>query len=92
MERGWGGSGDGWVAENRLRLFGLAMSPRSANHSPGHAQRAKEMSHYHRFQTHTFHVVPSIGPTVSVVNFHGQKIHSIKTNQSVKLGNGTVNG
>ena len=89
-----GGADDGeeWVAEGRLRLFGLAMSSRSANHRHGHAQGAKEMSHYHRFQTQSFHVVPSIDPIVSVVNLYGQKTHSIKADQSVKLGNGTVNG
>ena len=35
---GWVGGGDGWEARGRLylpiRLFGVAMSPRSARHRP----------------------------------------------------------
>ena len=76
------GVGDegGWAAGGRLnpplRLLGLVMSPRSASHRPKHAQRAYEMPHYHwgEFQAYAFHVVPSIGPTVLVMNSHGQKI------------------
>ena len=50
------GGGRGWAAGGRLnpllRLFGVVMSPRS---------------HYHwnQFETHAFHVVPSMGPTVN---------------------------
>ena len=51
------------------------------------------MSHYHwgQFQTHAFHVVPSMGPIVSVVNLHGQQIHSRKADMLAKPGNGIVN-
>ena len=47
----------------------------AASCRPIHAQRAKETSHYHwgEFQTHTFHVVPSMGLTASVVNLHSLK-------------------
>ena len=52
------------------------------------------MSHHHwgEFQTHAFHVVPSMSPIVSVVNLHGWQTCSRKANQSAKPGNGTVNG
>ena len=45
------------------------------------------------FQTHALHVVPSMGPIVSVVNSHGrQNCCSRKADQSTKPGNGTVCG
>ena len=48
--------------------------------------------HWGEFQTHAFHVVPSMSPIVSVMNLHGQKTHSRKADQSVKPGSGTVKG
>ena len=65
------GGGGGWVAGARLNpplgLCGLAMSYRSASH---YAQMAQKMSPYcwGEFQTHAFHVMPSMDPIVSVVN------------------------
>ena len=66
MYKGWiGGRGlsecleeGGQPEAPPLGLFGVAMSPRS---------------HYHwgKFETHAFHVVPSMGPVVSVTNLHG---------------------
>ena len=52
------------------------------------------MSHYYwdEFQTHAFHVAPSIGSIVSVVNLHGQKNSLQKVDQLVKPVNGIVNG
>ena len=49
------------------------------------------MSYYHwgEFQTHTFHVVLSMGPIVSVMNIQG---HSRKADQLAKPGNITVKG
>ena len=46
-----------------------------------------------QFQVHAFHVVPSIGSIVSVVNIHGhRKTCSGKVDQLTKSGDGTVNG
>ena len=75
-EGGWGGGG-GWEAKGGLYLpiglFGVAMSPRSVNHRPRQDWRALRDVSQHRgeYQTHTFHLVPSMGPTVSVVTLHG---------------------
>ena len=56
-----------------LGLFGLVMSPRSVSREPNILRGPKETSHYHwgEFQTYAFHVVPSMGPIVSVVNTLG---------------------
>ena len=68
------GSWGGWAAESRLRLFELTIYvSKKCQLQARHAQRAKEMSHYHHIQTHAFYVVPSVGSVVSVVNLHGQK-------------------
>ena len=58
-----------------LRLFGLAMSPRSASNRPKHVLMAKEMSPYHwgDFQTHTFHVAPSMVSIISAMNLQGRQ-------------------
>ena len=50
------------------------------------------MSHYHwgEFQIHTFYVMPSMDPIVSVVNFQGQQNSLQKTDQLTKPGNGIV--
>ena len=96
---GVGGVSDGedWqpgvVYTSALKLFGLALSPRSASHRPKHAKRAKGMSHYHwgQFQTHSFYVMPSIGPVVSAVTLIG-KTHSIKADKSATPGIGSVYG
>ena len=72
------GNEGGWTARGglypRLGLSEVSMSQRSASHRPKHAQRTYETSHYHwsEFQIHAFHVVPSIGPIVSVTTLHGQ--------------------
>ena len=68
-----------------------AMSPRSASHSPRHAQTAQEISHYHwgQFQTYASHVVPSMGPIVSFMTLHDCPK---KADQLAKPGNATVNG
>ena len=52
------------------------------------------MSYYHwgEFQTHAFHVVPSMSPIVSVVTYVVYKTHSRKADQSAKPGNATVYG
>ena len=77
MGGGGAGGGGGWEAEARLNppleLFGLAMRSISASHRPKHVQMAKEMSPYRwgEFQTHAFHVIPSMDPIVSVVNLYG---------------------
>ena len=43
-----------------------------------------------QFQVHAFHVVPSIGSIVSVVNIHGhRKTCSGKVDQLTKSGDGT---
>ena len=44
------------------------MGPRSASHMPKHAQMAGIRDQWGEFQTHTFHVVPSMGPIISVMN------------------------
>ena len=50
------------------------------------------MSPYHwgKFQTNAFHVAPSIGPIVSVMNLQGRQSRSRKADQSAKPDNGTV--
>ena len=40
--------------------------------------------------SHTFHVVPSMGPIVSVVNLQGPKTRSRKADQLTRPGDGTV--
>ena len=40
-------------------------------------------------QAYTSHLVPSMGPIVSAMTLHGQKICSRKSDQS---GNGTIHG
>ena len=53
------------------------------------------MSYYHwdEFQTNAFHVVPSMGPIISVILIYMViKTHSRKADQSFKPGNDTVNG
>ena len=52
------------------------------------------MSQYHwgQFQIHAFHVVLSMGPTVSFITLHVGKTHSRKADQSTKPGNAIVNG
>ena len=42
------------------------------------------------FQIDAFHVVPSVGPIVSVMNLQGWQTHSRKADQSTKHGNGIV--
>ena len=77
---GGGGVGGGgwWEAGGGLhrpiRLFGVAMSPRSASHRPRHDWRAlRDVSPTQgEYQTHTTHLVPSRGPIVSVVTLHDQ--------------------
>ena len=51
------------------------MSPRSASHRPRQDWRALETSHQHmdEYQTHTSHLVPSMGPIVSVVTLHSRQ-------------------
>ena len=74
---GGGAGGGGWEAEGGLYLsiglFGVAMNPRSASHRRRQDWRALGTSHQHRgeYQTHTFHLVPSMGPIVSVMTLHG---------------------
>ena len=80
---GVGGMGGGgrWAAGDGLKLplglIGLAMSSRSASHIGSNTLRGpkRHLSHYHwgEFQSHAFHVAPSMGPIVSVVNLHGLK-------------------
>ena len=41
-------------------------------------------------QTHAFHVEPSMGPIVSVMNLSGQQTSCRKVEQSTRPGNGTV--
>ena len=52
----------------------VAMSPRSASHRPRQDWRALRTSHQHKgeYQTHTSHLVPSMGSIVSVVTLHGR--------------------
>ena len=65
------------------------MSPRSVSHRP-----RQETSHQHRgeYQTHTSHLVPSMGPIISVVASHGRQIRSRKADQAAKPGIATVHG
>ena len=78
-EGGGGCGGGGWEARGGLYLpiglFEVAMSPRTTGHRPRQAWRAKKTSHYHRgeYQTHTSYLVPSMGPTVSIMTSHGQQ-------------------
>ena len=73
--------GGGWEAGGGLHRpngpFGVAMSPRSASHRPRHDWRAlRDVSptqHRGEYQTHTSHLVPSMGPIVSVVTLHGRQ-------------------
>ena len=71
----WGG----WEAEGGLHLpiglFGIAMNPRSVSHRPRHDWRAlRDASPTQgEYQTHISHLVPSMGPIVSVVTLHGQQ-------------------
>ena len=53
----------------------IAMSLRSARHKTKYAYRQSNTFHYHwgQFQAHTFHVVPSMGPIVSVINLQDQE-------------------
>ena len=78
-EGGGVGGGGGWEAGGGLHrptgLFGVAMSPRSASHRPRHDWRALRHQHRGEYQTHTSHVVPSMGPIVSVVTLHGRQNH-----------------
>ena len=73
------GGGGGWEAGGRLHrpigLFGVAMSPRSASHRPRHDWRAlRDVSPTQgEYQTHTSHLVPLMGPIVSVVTLHGRQ-------------------
>ena len=75
------GGGSGWEAGCGLyfpiRLFGVAMSPRSASHRPRQDWRAlRDVSPTQgKYQIHTSHLVPSMGPVVSVVTLHGRKNH-----------------
>ena len=89
--RGWGGvgGGGGWVVSQRqgippIGLFGVAMSPRSASHWPREHWRAlRDISPTQgEYQTHTFHLVPSMGPIVSVITLHGWQNQLYKTDQS----------
>ena len=67
----------GWEAGGELNpllgLFVLPMSPRSASHRPKHAGMMYQMSFYHwgDFKTHAFHVTPSMGPNILVMNLQG---------------------
>ena len=69
----------GWEAEGRLNpllgLFGSAMGSRSASYMPNHTWVALEMSPYRwgKVHIHAFHVAPSMGPIVSVMNLQGRK-------------------
>ena len=52
------------------------------------------MFHYQwdEFQTHVFHVVPSMDLIVLVVTLYGQKTHYRNADQSAKNENSTMNG
>ena len=69
----------GWEAGGGLYrptgLFGVAMSPRSASHRPRHDWRAlRDVSPTQGgYQTYTSHLVPSMGPIVSVVTLHSRQ-------------------
>ena len=71
--------GGEWEARGGLNLpiglFGVAMSPRSASHRSRQDWRAlRDVSPTQgEYQTHTSHLVPSMGPIVSVVTLHGQQ-------------------
>ena len=74
------GGGGGWAAGGGLYfpigLFGVPMCPRSTGQlviGP-EKPRGLEMSHQHRgeYQTHTSHLVSSMGTIVSVVSLHGR--------------------
>ena len=86
----------GWATEGRLNpllgVFGLAMSPRSTSHRLFIGPTETSCYHWGEFQNYAFHLMPSMGPVVSVVNFQGHKNSSRQADQSVKPGNGTVNG
>ena len=51
------------------------MSPRSASHRPRQDWRTlRDISPTQgEYQTHASHLVPSMGPIVSVMTLHGQK-------------------
>ena len=44
-----------------------------------------------QFQSHGFHVVPSLGPIISVMTLHGRQTHP-RADQSAKPGHATVYG
>ena len=70
---GWrGGCEAGGGLNPLLGLFGPARDPRSASHRPNMLEWCK-MSPYHwgEFQFHAFHVAPSMGPIVLVINLQG---------------------
>ena len=48
------------------------------------------MSHRGKYQIHTSHLVPSIGPIVSVVTSHGWQNQFWKADQSAKPVNAAV--
>ena len=48
--------------------------------------------HRGEYETHTSHLVPSMGPIVSVVTSHGWQNQLQKTDQSTKPINTTVHG
>ena len=78
-EGGGVGGGGGWEARVGLHLpiglFRVAMSPRSASQRPRHDWRAlRDLSPTQgEYQTHNSHLVPSMGPIVSVVTLHSRK-------------------
>ena len=78
-EGGGVGVGGGWEAGGGLHRptgpFGVAMGPRSASHRPRHDWRAlRDVSPTQgEYQTHTSHLVPPMGPIVSVVTLHGRQ-------------------
>ena len=81
MEEGDGwvvevGDGAGWVAGGGLylpiRLFGASMIQRSASDRSRQAYRPKTcLTNTGEYQTHTSHLVPSMGLNVLVVTLHG---------------------
>ena len=75
MGGGWGGWEAGGGLHRPTGLFGVAMSPRSASHRPRHDWRAlRDVSPTQgEYQTHISHLVPSMGPIVSVVTLHGRQ-------------------
>ena len=73
---GWGRWEAGGGLHHLTGLFGVAMSPRSAGHRPRHDWRAlRDVSptQLGEYQIHTSHLVPSMGPIVSVVTLHGRQ-------------------